>query len=119
MKAFEYAAPRQESEVVSLLSPERGTTEILAGGTDLIGLMKQMIVTPERVVNIKEVESLKGVRASPQGVTIGAATALDEVLDAPELDLFAAVKQVLRALGSMQLTCQGTLSGELCQRPAC
>ena len=45
MKAFEYASPRTEAEVVQFLSADRGETEILAGGTDLIGLMKKMIVT--------------------------------------------------------------------------
>ena len=44
MKAFEYAAPRTEVEVLQLLSAEAGKTEILAGGTDLVGLMKKMIV---------------------------------------------------------------------------
>jgi xanthine dehydrogenase YagS FAD-binding subunit len=71
------------------------------------------------VVNIKEVESMKGVRVTSQGVTIGAVTRLDEVLESPELDEFPAIKQVIRNLGSMQLQCQSTLSGELCQRPAC
>ena len=51
MKAFEYAAPRTEREVLELLAAERGETEVLAGGTDLVGLRKKMIVTPKRVVD--------------------------------------------------------------------
>ena len=70
MKAFEYAAPREEAEVVGLLASRWGSTEILAGGTDLLGLMKKMIVTPDRVMNIKEVESLRGVSADSQGVVM-------------------------------------------------
>ena len=41
MKAFEYAAPESEQEVLELLSSERGHTEVMAGGTDLVGLMKK------------------------------------------------------------------------------
>ena len=95
MRAFEYAAPREEAQVVDLLSSEWGQTEVLAGGTDLIGLMKKMIVTPARVVNIKEVASLRGVEADSQGVRIGATTNLDDLLDSPELDPYPAVKQAI------------------------
>ena len=119
MKAFEYAAPRYEEEVVGLLSAEWGRTELLAGGTDLIGLMKKMIVTPDRVVNLKEVASMRGVSADSRGVTIGALTNLDDLLDDPALDDYPAVKQAIRGINSLQLQAQGTLGGELCQRPCC
>jgi xanthine dehydrogenase YagS FAD-binding subunit len=119
MKAFEYAAPRRESDLVGLLSPRPGETAVLAGGTDLVGLMKKMIVTPNRVVNIKEIASLGGITADSQGATIGAVTTLDEILDAADLDAFAAVKQAIRGINSMQLQCQGTIGGELCQHPRC
>lgn len=120
MKAFEYAAPRTEGEVLQLLSDHPGQTEILAGGTDLVGLMKKMIVTPERVVNILDVPSLKTIDELPDGsVSIGATVTLDEVLAHPYLDLYLAVKQAIRGINSMQLQAQGTLGGELCQRPSC
>lgn len=119
MKAFEYAAPRHEAGVLELLSAEPGQTEILAGGTDLVGLMQQMIVTPDRVVNIKEVPTLRGIEVDSQGVTIGATTTLDELVDSTELDPFPAIKQVIRNITSPQIVAQGTLGGELCQRPRC
>lgn len=120
MKAFEYAAPRTEAEVLQVLSAEPGTTEILAGGTDLVGLMNKMLVTPDRVVNIMEVPSLKTIDELPDGsVSIGAAVTLDQILDHPYLDVYPAVKQAIRGINSMQLQCQGTLGGEVCQRPRC
>lgn len=119
MKAFEYAAPRREEEVVELLSAEAGRTEVIAGGTDLIGLMKKMVVTPNRVVNIKEVDSLRGIEADSQVVRIGATTTLDELLDSPDIDQFPSLKQAIRGISSPQLQAQGTLGGELCQRPRC
>ena len=119
MKAFDFASPECEADVLELLSGEAGQTEILAGGTDLVPLMKKMLVTPDRVVNIMEVPSLRGVSADSLGVTIGATTTLEDVLDAPELDDYPAIKQAIRGINAMQLQGQGTIGGELCQRPRC
>jgi len=120
MKNFEYAAPRTEAEVLQLLSAEPGRVEILAGGTDLVGLMKSMIVTPDRVVNIMEVPSLRQIEEMPDGgVSIGATVTLDDILRHPYLDMYSAVKHAIRGISSMQLRCQGTLGGEVCQRPHC
>ena len=120
MKAFEYAAPRSEAEVLSLLSDEPGKTEVLAGGTDLVGLMKKMIVTPDRVINIMEVPSIRGIEPQPGGgVVLGAAVTLDELLESSYLEDYPAVIGAIRGINSMQLQAQGTLGGELCQRPRC
>jgi len=119
MKAFEYAAPREEAGVLELLTSEPGKTEILAGGTDLIGLMKKMILTPDRVVNIKEVASMRGIEVDSFSVRIGAVTTLDDLLEAPELDDYPAIKQAIRGINSQQMQAQGTIGGELCQRPRC
>lgn len=119
MKAFEYASPREEAEVLGLLSNRWGQTEVLAGGTDLLALMKKMIETPQRVVNIKEIASLRGISADSTGVTIGATTTLDDILASPELDDYAAIKQAIRGINSQELQCQGTIGGELCRRPDC
>ncbi len=120
MKLFEYAAPRTEAEVLQVLSPEYGKTEILAGGTDLIGLMKKMIVTPERVVHIMNVPSLQGIEPSDDGgVRIGAATTLDVLLESPYLRPYPAVRQAIAGINSLQLQAQGTIGGELCRRPMC
>ena len=120
MKAFEYAAPRSEAEVLSMLSDEPGKTEVLAGGTDLVGLMKKMIVTPDRVVNIMEVPSIRGIDPqSDGGVVLGAAVTLDDLLESSYLEDYPAVIGAIRGINSMQLQAQGTLGGELCQRPRC
>ena len=52
MQAFEYAAPTTVQDAVALLSPRWGDADVLAGGTDLISLMKEYIHTPRRVVNL-------------------------------------------------------------------
>ena len=119
MKAFEYAAPRTEEEAVELLG-ESPRAEVLAGGTDLVGLMKAMIVQPDRLVNIMEIESLKSIDVAEDGhVQVGAAVTLDRILESSQLDSYAALKQAVAGINSMQLQCQGTIGGDLCQRPRC
>jgi xanthine dehydrogenase YagS FAD-binding subunit len=120
MKNFEYAAPRTEAEVLSFLSDATGQVEILAGGTDLIGLMKKMVVTPDRVVNIMEVPTLKTIDELPDGsVSLGAAVTLDVLLEHPYLDVYPSIKQAIHGINSLQFQSQGTLGGEVCQRPQC
>lgn len=119
MKAFEFAAPRSEQEVLEFLSDKRGTTEVLAGGTDLVGLMKKMIAAPDRVVSLGQVDSLKSIDAGSEGLRIGAMVTLEDLLDHPASENYPALRQAIRAIGSMQLQAQGTLGGELCQRPRC
>lgn len=119
MRAFEYVAPRHEAEILEFLSPRPGETEILAGGTDLIGLMKKMIVTPKRVVYIEKVASLRQIESDSEGVTIGAAVTLDRIQADPAMAAYPAVLQAIEGIASMQLRSQGTLGGELCQRPRC
>jgi xanthine dehydrogenase YagS FAD-binding subunit len=120
MKSFEYAAPRTEAEVVRLLAECPQGSAILAGGTDLVGLMKKMVETPDRVVNIMEVDSLKSIESDgASGVRIGAAVTLDDVADHPLLAPLSALTDAIRRINSMQLLCQGTIGGELFQRPRC
>ncbi len=119
MKAFEYAAPRTEPEVLELLSDERGKTEVLAGGTDLLGLMKKMLVTPGRVVSLNHVDSLRQIDVDSQGLRIGATVTLEQLHDHPASADYPALRQAIAAIGSLQLQAQGTVGGELCQRPAC
>jgi xanthine dehydrogenase YagS FAD-binding subunit len=120
MKSFDYAEPRTETEVLALLSEHAGRAEVLAGGTDLVGLMKKMIVAPDLVVNIMEVDSLQSIGPMADGsFSIGAAVTLDDLLAHPYLENYPAISDAILGINSMQLQAQGTLGGELCQRPRC
>lgn len=120
MKNFEYAQPRSEAEALELLSPQVGQVELLAGGTDLVGLMKKMVVTPSRVVNISEIDSMGQIEPDASGgLQVGAAVHLDDFLDSPLTDPYPAVNQAIQGINSMQLQAQGTIGGELCRRPMC
>ena len=119
MKNFEYATPTTEAEVLELLA-DGGNAEVLAGGTDLVALMKKMVVSPDRVVNVMDVPSLKSIEQLDGGVVaIGATVTLDVLLTHPYLEPYPAIRQAIRGINSAVLQCQGTLGGEVLQRPQC
>jgi xanthine dehydrogenase YagS FAD-binding subunit len=120
MRAFEYASPATLEEAVSLLSPEWGHAEVLAGGTDLLSLMKEYVATPSRLVNIKGIAELRGIRGSNDGLRIGALVTIEELLasDAVKRE-YAAVHQAAAGISSQQIRNMGTAGGELLQRPRC
>jgi len=117
MRAFEYAHPKTVAEAVGLLGPQWGETEILAGGTDLLSLMKNELATPKRVVNIKGIAELRGIRQTNSGWRIGALTTLEELAEDKRLD--AAIRQAAAGVASPQLRTMGTIGGDLLQRPRC
>ena len=120
MKNFDYVQPRSESEVLELLSPEPGVTSLLAGGTDLVGLMKKMIVTPDRVVDIGDLPELRTIEMdATEQLWIGAGVRLDELLSSSTTDPYPAVKQAIQGISSIQLQAQGTVGGEILRRPLC
>ncbi|MBL8223583.1 MAG: FAD binding domain-containing protein, partial [Bryobacterales bacterium] len=79
MQAFEYASPTTLKEATALLGSSWEDAQVLAGGTDLISLMKDYIVSPKRVVNIKGIKELGGIRKTASGLRIGALVTFDEL----------------------------------------
>ena len=120
MEAFEYAHAPSLNEALGLLGSAWGDTEILAGGTDLLSLMKNRVSTPKRVVNIKGIRELEGVRAERDGLRIGALVTLDELAAHPAIQgEFGAISQAIEGVRSPQIRSVGTVGGDLCQRPRC
>jgi xanthine dehydrogenase YagS FAD-binding subunit len=120
MRPFEYVSPNNRALAVSLLAAAWGKTEILAGGTDLLALMKDDVVSPLRLVNIKVIEDLRGVSYNENGMRIGALTTLGDLAD--DVDVrknYPALAEALNEVASPQIRNQATLGGNLCQRPRC
>jgi xanthine dehydrogenase YagS FAD-binding subunit len=119
MDSFEYARPTTEREAIQLLA-HKGA-EVLAGGTDLLSLMKDDLASPERLVSLKRVPTLRGIQFSTgQGLRIGAMTTLQELADHPDVrQHYAALSQAAIDAGGPQIRAMGTLGGNLLQRPRC
>ena len=121
MNAFEYAAPTTKEEAIRLLGNQWGETEVLAGGTDLLSLMKDDLSTPKRVVDIKSIREFQGIRYTPaRGLRLGALVTLEELLDHPAVKKeYSSLLQAVDGVRSPQLRNVGTVGGDLCQRPRC
>jgi xanthine dehydrogenase YagS FAD-binding subunit len=105
---------------IGLLDGNFGETEILAGGTDLVTSLKQGLISPKRLVNLKGIASLKGIESTGDTVRIGATTPLADVLEnARVIKEFPAIIQAIEGIGSPQIINMGTIAGDLCQRPRC
>ncbi len=120
MRAFDYVTPATSKQAVTLLGATWGNTEILAGGTDLLSLMKDDVVRPRRLVNIKEVKELQGVAATAQGLRIGALSTLSDLAENGDIRRnFPALSEALIEAASPQIRNMATIGGNLCQRPRC
>src|SRR5580700_6491119 len=120
MRSFEYASPVTKEQAVVLLGTTWGQAEVLAGGTDLLALMKDDVVHPKRVVNIKQIKEMSGVSVTPQGLRIGALTTLGELADNVNVvKAYPALAEAINDAASPQIRNMATLGGNLCQRPRC
>lgn len=120
MRAFEYASPSTKEQAVGLLGATWGQVEVLAGGTDLLSLMKDDVVHPRRLVNIKQIKEMNGVAPGPKGLRIGALTTLGELADNVNvIKDYPALAEAINDAASPQIRNMATLGGNLCQRPRC
>jgi xanthine dehydrogenase YagS FAD-binding subunit len=120
MKSFEYAAPSTLSDATALLGDTWGKTEVLAGGTDLVTCLKEHLTTPDRLVSLKNIRSLKGISKNGDTLRIGATTTLAELAEDTHLkELFPALVTAAEGVSSPQMMSTGTVAGDLCQRPRC
>ncbi|HEX4946078.1 MAG TPA: FAD binding domain-containing protein, partial [Blastocatellia bacterium] len=120
MQKFEYASPTTIQQAVALLGKQWGEAEVLAGGTDLLALMKDYVVTPKRLINIKDIKELKGITMTASGLRLGALVTFEEILDNAQIKRnYPAIWQAVAGVTSPQIRNMGTVGGDLCQRPRC
>ena len=118
MQAFEYVSPAKKEHVAALLG-EGGA--ILAGGTDLLALMKDDVVAPQRLVNIKHIAALGGISyQAGDGLRIGALTTVAELAeDAKVRQMYPTLASAAEEAASPQIRNVATVGGNMCQRPRC
>jgi xanthine dehydrogenase YagS FAD-binding subunit len=120
MQAFEYASPATVHEAVGLLGSRWGEVNVLAGGTDLLSLMKENLEAPQRLINIKNIKELGGIKKQGAGLRIGATVTFDELENNPEIRRsYRVLAEAVRGVSSPQIRNMGTVGGDICQRPRC
>jgi xanthine dehydrogenase YagS FAD-binding subunit len=91
-----------------------------AGGIDLLDLMKEGIVSPPKLVNIRNVDSLRGITISKDGLRLGPLSTLSEIADHPEIQQsYSALADAAGHAATPQVRNMATLGGNIMQRPRC
>jgi xanthine dehydrogenase YagS FAD-binding subunit len=121
MRKFEYASPTTKEQAVGLLASSWGETEVLAGGTDLLSLMKDGVAAPKRLINLKGIRELQGITFGvAAGLRLGALVTIQELMDNPSVKRnYPALIHAADGITSPQIRSMGTVAGDLCQRPRC
>jgi xanthine dehydrogenase YagS FAD-binding subunit len=122
MKNFTYYRPSTPEQAVALLDDKWGATELLAGGTDLLDLMKEYVAQPSKIVGTMHWGAGVGVKAGTRIVEgqISAGATLAEIAENPGLQkAYPALTTAAGMIGGPQIRNMGTLGGNLCQRNRC
>jgi len=121
MNAFTYTSPPVLRSALHLLSRGAGKAALLAGGTDLLALLKDDIVAPTQLINIKGIQSLHTLKIDGRtGLRAGCLKTLNELARNIDINtLYPALAVALGDAASPQIRNMATLGGNLCQRPRC
>jgi xanthine dehydrogenase YagS FAD-binding subunit len=116
---FSYLRARSLDEALGYLSQEGARAH--AGGTDLLGCLRERIFEVTTVVSIAGLKELRGIAATPSGgLRIGSLTTIAEIARHPVIQSkYRALSMAANEVASPQLRNQGTIGGNLCQKPRC
>ena len=126
MKGFDLHEPTTVQQAVSLLDQLGAGGKVLAGGSDLVGgVMKDWVTgkgmpLPSALVDITTIAALKGIKSDGNGITIGSATTLSEVIESADVQKsIPLLSDAAHTIASPLIRNFGTLGGNINQRPRC
>jgi xanthine dehydrogenase YagS FAD-binding subunit len=120
MPAFQLYQPTSVADAEKLLQQHGEEAWVLAGGMDSFDWLKDRIKKPKVVIELSGVEELKGIRATDDGVEIGAMTTLTNVVKHPVIrQKYGVLSQAAELVASPQIRNQGTIGGNVSQDTRC
>jgi xanthine dehydrogenase YagS FAD-binding subunit len=118
MKSFANVNARDLKDAVAQLRQPNAL--VVGGGSDLLGMVKEYLVQPDILVNLKSIRGLNLVSAKGAEVNIGGLITLDALSHDPLIRAnYAVLAQAAESVATPQIRNAGTLAGNLCQRPWC
>ncbi len=115
MTELSYEAPESVDAAVALLATEGRMAKVFAGGTDLLVQMKEELIEPTLLVNIKKIEETRQIIIGPDNIVVGAAVTGAELGEHDRLkDMWPGVVEAVELIGSYQIQGRATIGGNLC-----
>jgi xanthine dehydrogenase YagS FAD-binding subunit len=116
---FAYIRPESMTEALEQLASD--DARVFAGGTDLLGCLRDGVFDAPKVVSLSGLDEMHGIEETAEGgLRIGALTTLAEIASSDVIrSRFTVLAEAAGAAASPQLRNQGTVGGNLCQRPRC
>ena len=120
MKTFSNVNPKSVPEAVKLLGQPGRTAAIVGGGSDLLGMVKERLVDPDVLVNLKAIPSLDKITEQGGEVRIGGLATLAAIAENPIVrQRYKVLADAAASVGTPQIRNAGTIAGNVCQRPWC
>lgn len=120
MPAFELFQPASIDEALNLLDRHGSDAWVMAGGLDTFDWLKDRTKRPSVVVDLSQIQALRGIKEVNGGVEIGATTPLTEVVHHPVVrEKFGLLTEAAELVASPQIRNQGTLGGNVGQDTRC
>lgn len=116
----EHFNARTLNKAVSLLGEYMGEAKVIAGGVDLISLMKNRVMTPRILVNIKTISDLSYINEDAEGLKIGTLTTIKDIERSRTIrDKYSLLAEAAHLLATPHIRNMGTIGGNLCQAVRC
>ena len=120
MRPFAFEEPGTLAEVFAQLDGAKNGACLIAGGSDLLGLLKDEVTHYERLVSLAGIDALRQIRQEADGLHLGASLTLSQLEYEPRLQgPYRILSEAARGVATPEIRNQGTLGGNLCQRPRC
>src|SRR5690349_15290583 len=120
MRSLANVNPKDLKEAAGLLRQKGQSATIVGGGSDVLGMVKERLITPDVLVNLKSIRSLDKVTEKNGEVVIGGLITLDALSRDPLIRKnYNVLAEAAGQVGTPQIRNAGTLAGNVCQRPWC
>ena len=115
MKSFDYAKPSSLDEAISLYGEYKDRARLLLGGTDLVVMLNDGVITPDIVIDLKGIEELKKLELDGDFLRIGATITFSELIDSELIkEKFPIIWESARTVASTGVRNRATLIGNIC-----
>src|SRR5664280_2577196 len=110
----DYAKPKFLDEALDIIS-KSVNPYILAGGTDLIDMIKEGLVQPDMIIDMKGIEQFRQITFKHDNLFIGAGVTFSELIESKIIkEHFPVIAELSRTVASLGIRNRATMVGNIC-----